>query len=279
MNKEIQRINTRELELGATASWHDQYKDSAYVYVGNLPRDLTEGDVITVMSQYGEVMDINLPRDKATGKSRGFAFLMYEDQRSTVLAVDNLNGAKVLDRTIRVDHVVDYKQPKEKGEDGEWIEQTEQSLNAKPELKYDNVASESSAESVPDIDPEDPMRDYLLAKHKEAKSKKKAHQPKSKHADETPEERRARKRRRKEQKARKTEDSARVSTRRDDREDQPQRLRVRDGRDRLSDRRHESRSRSRSPAPRSSGRYYSRSRSSERNHDVDRDRRNRSHRS
>jgi len=41
-------------------------------------------------------MDINLVRDKQTGKSRGYAFIAYEDQRSTVLAVDNLNGAKVL---------------------------------------------------------------------------------------------------------------------------------------------------------------------------------------
>ena len=41
-------------------------------------------------------MDINLARDKQTGKSRGYAFIAYEDQRSTVLAVDNLNGAKVL---------------------------------------------------------------------------------------------------------------------------------------------------------------------------------------
>ena len=64
------------------------HADSAYVYIGNLPRDLTEGDVITVMSQYGEVMDVNLPRDKTTGKLRGFGFLMYEDQRSTVLAVN-----------------------------------------------------------------------------------------------------------------------------------------------------------------------------------------------
>ena len=34
-------------------------------------------------------------RDKETGKSKGFAFLAYEDQRSTVLAVDNLNGIQV----------------------------------------------------------------------------------------------------------------------------------------------------------------------------------------
>lgn len=79
-------------------------------------------------------MDVNLPRDKNTGKTRGFGFLMYEDQRSTVLAVDNLNGAKVLERTLRVDHVRDYKQPKEKTGEGELIEREEQSLNAKPEM-------------------------------------------------------------------------------------------------------------------------------------------------
>ena len=79
-------------------------------------------------------MDVNLPRDKETGKTRGFGFLMYEDQRSTVLAVDNLNGAKVLERTLRVDHVKNYKQSKVKGEDGEMVEREEQSLNAKPEM-------------------------------------------------------------------------------------------------------------------------------------------------
>jgi RNA recognition motif-containing protein len=42
-----------------------------------------------------KVEDINLVRDKATGKSRGFCFLKYEDARSCVLAVDNLTGSKV----------------------------------------------------------------------------------------------------------------------------------------------------------------------------------------
>ena len=45
--------------------------------------------------RYGEIVNINLVRDKATGKSRGFCFICYEDQRSTILAVDNLNGIKV----------------------------------------------------------------------------------------------------------------------------------------------------------------------------------------
>lgn len=57
----------------------------------------------------GKVVDVNMVRDQDTGRSRGFAFLAYEDQRSTVLAVDNLSGAKVAGRTIRVEHVDDYK--------------------------------------------------------------------------------------------------------------------------------------------------------------------------
>jgi len=75
-----------------------------------------------------------MPRDKETGKPKGFAFLMYEDQRSTVLAVDNLNGANILERTIRVDHVKDYKEKRIKNLDGEWVDPEEQSLNAKPDM-------------------------------------------------------------------------------------------------------------------------------------------------
>ena len=48
-------------------------------------------------------------RHQDTGKSKGFAFLAYEDQRSTNLAVDNLNGAKVGGRIVTVDHVDNYK--------------------------------------------------------------------------------------------------------------------------------------------------------------------------
>lgn len=85
-------------------------------------------------------MNVHMPRDKETGKQKGFAFVMYEDQRSTILAVDNLNGAQVLDRTLRVDHVKNFKQPKTKGEDGEWIESEEQDLNAKPPIAMSELS-------------------------------------------------------------------------------------------------------------------------------------------
>lgn len=129
---EISRINERELALGVPyeASWHQKYRESAWVYVGGLPFELTEGDVICVLSQFGEVEDVNLVRDGKTGKSKGFAFLKYADQRSTVLAVDNMNGARLLERVIRVDHVLKYKLPKEL-QDKEDVDSEQDELEAK----------------------------------------------------------------------------------------------------------------------------------------------------
>ena len=109
--KNQQDASLREIELGLpeSASWHAKYKHSAYVFVGGIHSDLTEGDVLAILSQYGEIVDVFVPRDEKTGKSKGFAFVCYLDQRSTVLAVDNLNGSKVLGRILRVDHCEDYR--------------------------------------------------------------------------------------------------------------------------------------------------------------------------
>ncbi|VUZ49907.1 unnamed protein product [Hymenolepis diminuta] len=107
-------MNERELRLGYTgteSSWHRQYKDSAWIFIGGLDYELTEGDIICVFSQYGEIANVNLVRDRDTGRSKGFAFVCYENQKSTVLATDNLNGIRVAGRIIRVDHVEKYKVP------------------------------------------------------------------------------------------------------------------------------------------------------------------------
>lgn len=116
--KLINELNEREAQLGVAdnVSWHSEYKDSAWIFLGGLPYELTEGDIICVFSQYGEIVNINLVRDKKTGKSKGFCFLCYEDQRSTILAVDNFNGIKIKGRTIRVDHVSNYRAPKDSEE-------------------------------------------------------------------------------------------------------------------------------------------------------------------
>ncbi|KAG2196152.1 hypothetical protein INT47_006498, partial [Mucor saturninus] len=166
--KEIQRINEREITSGTwseSASWHVQYKDTAWIFAGNLPFELTEGDVVCIFSQYGEIIHIELIRDHKTGKSKGFAFIQYEDQRSTVLAV--------LGRTLRVDHSFGPKKQK-KREGEEESDDDQPKMNVAPELVEVVEKEKSKPKPKPiDVDEEDPMAAYFRDK-KEKKSKKKS---------------------------------------------------------------------------------------------------------
>ncbi|KAH1554241.1 hypothetical protein KXX57_005935 [Aspergillus fumigatus] len=190
--RQTQALNKRELEnaVPPEASWHADYRDTAYIYIGGLPFDLSEGDIITIFSQYGEPVHVDLIRDKETGKSRGFAFLKYEDQRSTDLAVDNLTGATVLGRVLRVDHARYKKRDSEEEEDnvaklmGETtdrnarVEDTDDERRHKKRRSSDSREDEARSrpllkeerelqELMMNHDDEDPMKEYLIEEKKE----------------------------------------------------------------------------------------------------------------
>ncbi|XP_062916789.1 RNA-binding motif protein, X-linked 2 [Mobula hypostoma] len=172
--KLINELNDREAQLGIQdkVSWHSEYKDSAWVFLGGLPYELTEGDIICVFSQYGEVVNINLVRDKKTGKSKGFCFLCYEDQRSTILAVDNFNGIKIKGRTIRVDHVANYRPPKD-GDDIDDVTRTLREEGCGPKAPPPaSVSSESSDEIASEVPTKKRKKEKKKKKKKEKKEKK-----------------------------------------------------------------------------------------------------------
>ncbi|KAJ5759929.1 Nucleotide-binding alpha-beta plait [Penicillium odoratum] len=182
--RQVQALNKRELEhaIPPEASWHADYRDTAYIYIGGLPFDLTEGDVVTICSQYGEPVYVNLIRDKETGKSKGFAFLKYEDQRSTDLAVDNLGGATVLGRMLRVDHTR-YKR-RDDEEEGDNVAKlmgdavATENTGDKPGGRREGSANREEKrpllkeekelqELIQNHDDEDPMKEYLIEAKKE----------------------------------------------------------------------------------------------------------------
>lgn len=169
------KLNDRELELGIAgtkSSWHTEYKDSAWIFLGGLPYELTEGDVICMFSQYGEIVHINLIRDHTTGKSKGFGFLCYEDQRSTILAVDNLNGFKLLSKMIRVDHVHQYKLPK----DLEKLDQDKKALfmsGVAPKMISEGESSSEEEEMLLEPEEEEEKRSKKKKKKEKKKHKKK----------------------------------------------------------------------------------------------------------
>ena len=155
-----------------SASWHQQYKDSAYINFGGLPYELSEGDVLVIFSQYGIPVHMKLVRDKESGKSRGFGWLKYEDQLSTVLAVDNLNGAKVLGRTIRVDHA--FYEEKDVDEEYERL--------LAEELSNDMASEEDEVEEERDVK-EDEFEDPLLLMKRQESGNRRSHRERHGHRE------------------------------------------------------------------------------------------------
>ncbi|OBT70518.1 hypothetical protein VE03_00353 [Pseudogymnoascus sp. 23342-1-I1] len=175
--RQVQELNRRELENGVSpeASWHSDYKDTAYIYIGGLPFQLSEGDIITIFSQYGEPTFINLVRDKETGESKGFAFLKYEDQRSTDLAVDNLGGTKIMNRVLRVDHTR-YKKQEEEADKGLALEgkgmpsNINDSVEPSGHSEAERLMSKGERELKAledEHDDEDPMKEFLVREKRE----------------------------------------------------------------------------------------------------------------
>ncbi|KFY81083.1 hypothetical protein V499_00121 [Pseudogymnoascus sp. VKM F-103] len=176
--RQVQELNRRELENGVSpeASWHSDYKDTAYIYIGGLPFQLSEGDIITIFSQYGEPTFINLVRDKETGESKGFAFLKYEDQRSTDLAVDNLGGTKIMNRVLRVDHTR-YKKQDEEPDKGLVLDDKGIRSNINDSAGPNNHGKERERlmskeerelKALEDEhDDEDPMKEFLIREKRE----------------------------------------------------------------------------------------------------------------
>ena len=179
--RQVARLNDAELEkcVPPNASWHTDYRDTAYIYIGGLPFELSEGDILTVFSQYGNPVHLNLVRDKETGKSKGFAFLKYEDQRSCDLAVDNLSGAGVMGRVASVDHTRYKKKEGEvEGVGDEEADETDREGAARGKRRRTESGSESEEERpmvreevelqklLREHDDDDPMKAYLVKEKK-----------------------------------------------------------------------------------------------------------------
>lgn len=183
-------INKRELDANVSdsASWHADYRDTSYIYVGYLPPELQEKDIVAIFSQYGNPTHIHLVRDRETGKSRGFCYLKYEDVRSCVLAIDNFNGVQLLNKRIKVDHVY-YKLREGQKEDDfkvhyDLVKEIEPESDKKL-LEYKDNDTGILDKATEDANDEfkDPMEAYIAEKKQtEKKPERHRHKDRSKHS-------------------------------------------------------------------------------------------------
>ena len=75
---------------------------STKLYVGNLPYETTESDLQALFDTAGTVSTINIVRDRATGRARGFAFVEMSDAESARRAISELDRHEYGGRALTV---------------------------------------------------------------------------------------------------------------------------------------------------------------------------------
>ena len=72
------------------------------LYVGNLPYDASDQDLQSLFATAGTVDSVNLMRDMATGRARGFAFVEMGSDEDAQTAINELNNYAMGGRTLTV---------------------------------------------------------------------------------------------------------------------------------------------------------------------------------
>jgi cold-inducible RNA-binding protein len=72
------------------------------LYVGNLPYDTSDQDLHALFAGAGTVESVNLMRDMATGRARGFAFVEMATDEEAQTAISTLNNHDLGGRNLTV---------------------------------------------------------------------------------------------------------------------------------------------------------------------------------
>jgi RNA recognition motif-containing protein len=72
------------------------------MHVGNLAQNVTEDDLRTLFSSFGEVSAVNVIKERSSGQSKGFGFVDMPNNSEADKAMKGLNGTQLKDQLIRI---------------------------------------------------------------------------------------------------------------------------------------------------------------------------------
>ena len=72
------------------------------IYVGNLSKSTTEDELKNLFTQAGAVSAVELMKDRASGESKGFAFVTMTDQAEAEKAISMFNAYSLSEHELKV---------------------------------------------------------------------------------------------------------------------------------------------------------------------------------
>jgi cold-inducible RNA-binding protein len=88
------------------------------MYVGGLPYQTTEQDLLALFEVSGQVTSTTVIMDRDTGQSKGFGFVEMDDDQAAKSAIERLNGTVLGDRTITVNEARERRTAGSRGNQG-----------------------------------------------------------------------------------------------------------------------------------------------------------------
>ena len=76
------------------------------IYVGNLDFSTTEEKLQEMFAEYGEVEEVAVITDRATGRPRGFGFVTMPNSEEATAAIEALNSTELDGRTLKVEEAL-----------------------------------------------------------------------------------------------------------------------------------------------------------------------------
>ncbi len=82
---------------------------SKKLFIGGLSWDTSDDGLKAAFERFGELVEAKVVLDRDTGRSRGFGFVTFADDAAGTQAMEEMNGAEVDGRNIRVDEAHDRR--------------------------------------------------------------------------------------------------------------------------------------------------------------------------
>jgi nucleolar protein 15 len=83
----------------------DSHQPSSVIYLGHLPAAFEERELIIFLNQFGPVNKCRVSRSTKTGRSRGYAFVEFNDEEVASIVAEAMNGYFLLEKRL-VCHVL-----------------------------------------------------------------------------------------------------------------------------------------------------------------------------
>lgn len=72
------------------------------IYIGNLPKGITEDKIKTLFAAFGEIESVKLIKDRFSGWPKGFGFIEMPSNSEADQAIKALNGNRLEGNDIKV---------------------------------------------------------------------------------------------------------------------------------------------------------------------------------